>query len=302
MKKVDMYKILHKDNPNYGWGAVHLLPEIAIFIDFLKPQSVLDFGCGKGNLVKALGERYPDIKAYGYDPGMDGFDFMPVNRVDLVINTDVLEHIPENELPETIERISRLSNNVFFYLNHGKSETLLQDGSSVHCTVKPKEWYDALFRRYFDIVNFMPGVQSHNSTCVTFDIPKYIMKRYADYVHMHASCSSMAVKTNQLLGLLDVDFDGFRFDGTLMFYGYGHTSRSVYSKIKNKCTLTCFIDRAPCATEYDGVPILAPERVHEGGTIVVFPTYDFVAICAYLESNMGNHDIHVVRAEDFFHL
>ena len=114
MKNVNLYKQLHKINPSYGGGGREFLPALNEIINFLKPKSILDYGCGKGGLVKALAEKYPSIKVYGYDPAVEEFEKMPTDKVDFVICTDVLEHIPEDELPDTLSRIASLSQNVFF--------------------------------------------------------------------------------------------------------------------------------------------------------------------------------------------
>lgn len=102
-----------------------------------------------GALIKALAESFPDIKFYGYDPAVEGMDILPVKEVDLVINTDVLEHIPEDELEETIEKISSLSQNALFMLNHRLAGLILSNNENAHCTVKPPIWYYNLFCKFY---------------------------------------------------------------------------------------------------------------------------------------------------------
>ena len=40
-----------------------------------------------------------------YDPGVEQFEKMPKGKFDGVYSTDVMEHIPEEELPESLEFI-----------------------------------------------------------------------------------------------------------------------------------------------------------------------------------------------------
>lgn len=38
----------------------------------------------------------------------------------MIINTDVLEHIPKSDIADVLNHIKSLSNNVFFCLHHAK--------------------------------------------------------------------------------------------------------------------------------------------------------------------------------------
>ena len=78
------------------------------------------------------------------------FSVIPNNHCDMVINTDVLEHIPKNDIADVLNHIKSLSNNIFFCLHHGKAYTILPNGENAHITVEPKEWYHSLMKKYFD--------------------------------------------------------------------------------------------------------------------------------------------------------
>lgn len=153
------------------------MPVISELVEFLQPKTILDYGCGKGGLVKALAEKYPQIKVYGYDPAVPEFENMPVDEVDLVVNTDVLEHIPEDELAETVERISKLSKNVFFQLHHEKAVAVLPNGENAHCTVREPEKYYELFRKYFTTLTDLPGLNHFQTICLTFNLSEEVKKR-----------------------------------------------------------------------------------------------------------------------------
>lgn len=178
LSKVQMYENLHKEHPEYGTGGTEILPALSCIIDYLSPKSILDYGCGKGGLVAALEDRYPNIDVYGYDPAVERFSSMPVEKADLVVCTDVLEHIPEEELPETIERIASISMNAFFHLHHGKAIFYLESGENAHCTIWTQEQYRELFSKYFQETFFLPGCFHINSVCVTFPLPQEIREEY----------------------------------------------------------------------------------------------------------------------------
>ena len=165
---LEEYKILHKIHPSFGSGACIYLPEICLTIDYLRPKTVLDFGCGKASLIKELVHRYPNVEFYGYDPAIFGRDILPVEKADLVINTDVLEHIPEDILPSVVEKIASISDNVFFELHHALAYQVLPNGMNAHCTVKPPQWYYELLNRHFKSPYPLPGRRPELSCVITF--------------------------------------------------------------------------------------------------------------------------------------
>ena len=56
MQNIEQYKKLHSDDKSYGASSLKFIDEISVFIDHLKPKTVLDYGCGKGALIKGLKE------------------------------------------------------------------------------------------------------------------------------------------------------------------------------------------------------------------------------------------------------
>ena len=183
-----------------------LLPAIEELINFLSPKSILDYGCGKGLLVRTLAQKYPTIKVYGYDPGVQEFENLPEDKIDFVINTDVLEHIPQEELPETIQLISCLSRNVFFHLNHTKAIAILPNGENAHCTIWSLEKYYELFKGFFPYVTLLPGLSAINSSAVTFELPQEIKDRISrvlqsqhDQIVLNKALNQLYAKSRQMV-------------------------------------------------------------------------------------------------------
>lgn len=182
MDNVDQYRILHQTNPDYGASSVKFVEELSLFIEHLRPRSVLDFGCGKGSLIRTLALKYPDITFSGYDPAIMGKEQLPDATFDLVINTDVLEHIPEPALPKVLAQISRLSRNVFFNLHHAETRTILPNGENAHCTIKPPEWYHALLGHYFAHITPLKGRRDYLSVVITFPVPARVLESYSTLI------------------------------------------------------------------------------------------------------------------------
>lgn len=178
---VEQYKLLNDKNKLYyesNLSIFNMVNEISLFIDYLKPKNILDYGCGNGVLLKLLRHKYPEINIDGYDPAIKEFSVIPQNHYDMIINTDVLEHIPKSDIGDVVNHIKSLSNNVFFCLHHGKAWTILPNGENAHTTIEPKEWYHNLMKKYFDIIIPLNARNPINSIVITFNINKRIFNKY----------------------------------------------------------------------------------------------------------------------------
>ena len=122
--------------------------------------------------------KYPKINIDGYDPAIKEFSVIPQNHYDMIINTDVLEHIPKSDIGDVVNHIKSLSNNIFFCLHHGKAWTILPNGENAHITIEPKEWYHNLMKKYFDIIIPLNARNPINSIVITFNINKKIFNKY----------------------------------------------------------------------------------------------------------------------------
>lgn len=177
-KYISEYKILHQEKDSFGASCIKQLNYITLIIDYIKPKKVLDFGCGKGTLIKELSSVYPDIVFDGYDPAVSEFENLPEGEYDLVICTDVLEHIPENNLKNVVKKIKEYSSRVFFQLHHSKASQILPNGENAHVTVKPPLWYEKLFKKYFHYVIILPAKRPWLSTCFTFSVDDEFLNKY----------------------------------------------------------------------------------------------------------------------------
>lgn len=157
-------------------GGGHYLPLLSCFIDFLQPKTILDYGCGKGMFVKLLKNKYPLSAVDGYDPAIPGRNKLMMKKADFLVCTDVLEHVPEEDLPAVVEKIASISGNCFLGLHHGEGD-ILPNGENAHCTIKPVFWYYELLRRYFPNITCLP-IDSVRSIVVTFEVPQRITDSY----------------------------------------------------------------------------------------------------------------------------
>jgi len=121
-------------------------------------QSLLDYGCGKGEAYQLKdielidGEMVPSLQDYWklenihcYDPGYEPFSQLPTAQFDGVICIDVLEHITEPDLGWVIDELfSHARRFVFATVACYPAKKHLPNGQNAHCTVRPPPWWTGL--------------------------------------------------------------------------------------------------------------------------------------------------------------
>jgi len=122
-------------------------------------KTVLDYGCGKGQMGEFLRQRFPGVTVAEYDPGIPGKNVPPQGQYDLVITCDVLEHVEPHMIDDTIVRLQELTGKVL-YNNIACSPTghTFKSGPyvgrDIHLIVEePRLW-----RQRFSL-NAMPNIQ-----------------------------------------------------------------------------------------------------------------------------------------------
>jgi hypothetical protein len=132
----------------------------SIFPDKDIPNSILDYGCGQSSTIDDIGQ-YLDIpkeNRYKYDWAIPGIDKFPNKKVDVWICTDVLEHIPEEELPEVMRELKSLGGMGYVVVHTGKALNSLPNGENAHCTIWNKEEWNSYIKKYFPVVIGIPSI------------------------------------------------------------------------------------------------------------------------------------------------
>ena len=165
---VEQYQQLHAQSASYGKSSELQCGFVQATLDDLPPvRSILDYGCGKSRLVDWLG-KINGAKSYRYDPAIPKFAELPVNKVDLVINTDVLEHVDEIDLNDVLSEIRRLSSNVYFNIATAPARAVLPNGENAHVSVRSAAWWGELLARHFETVRTVPAWRAHRCSFVTW--------------------------------------------------------------------------------------------------------------------------------------
>jgi len=107
-------------------------------------SDILDYGCGKGTLNDCMNI---DIKEY--DPCVEGKD-TPPDPAEIVVCTDVLEHIEPDYLEDVLDDLQRLATrHVLLVIATVPAGKTLPDGRNAHLIVEPAEfWLPKLMARW----------------------------------------------------------------------------------------------------------------------------------------------------------
>ena len=157
------YEIAYR-NPEYYKTSAGLLQTHEVLAT-LKFRSVLDVGCGPGySLLRFLiaGKEVmgTEVCEYLYGTALIAFmnnDVVVPARIqnlpfeaesyDLVYCTDVLEHIPEQDIEVSIRELVRVAKK-YIYVSVSTVPAMFHPELGLHETVKPKEWWYEFFNKY----------------------------------------------------------------------------------------------------------------------------------------------------------
>ena len=156
MNLIDQYKEMHKDENLYAGSATTLHKEsIRQFIVVSNSKTMLDYGCGKAAQYfkeNIHNDYFYSIMPSLYDPAVEQYSVLPEGKFDMVICTDVLEHIEEQDIPSIIQEIySKANNFVYLGICNSPADSFLPDGRNSHVTQKPLSWWVEQIQPYADI-------------------------------------------------------------------------------------------------------------------------------------------------------
>lgn len=139
---LELQRELHARPEGYGGKGYKWAPPVVELIQRYDARSVLDYGAGEGRLVRALRETLPvGIRFDEYDPAMSGLDVLPT-FADLVVSTDVLEHVEPEKLTAVLAHMRVLARKaVFFVIALEPANKTLADGRNAHLIQQPREWW-----------------------------------------------------------------------------------------------------------------------------------------------------------------
>lgn len=135
---------IHKDH-DWGAGAIRNFgDEIEKYLKRRgKIRTVLDYGSGQGMMEKHILSTVTDREFIwtNYDPGQPGIDKRINQDYDLIISSDVLEHVEPEEIDETIAWMHKWGRSQYHHIAASTTGLWLPDGRNAHLIIEGLEWW-----------------------------------------------------------------------------------------------------------------------------------------------------------------
>jgi hypothetical protein len=148
---------LHRTNLAYGVGGGKHADTVLRIAKKMETSSILDYGCGKGYLAKAI-----PFPIWEYDPAIPGKEASP-RPADLVVSTDVLEHIEPERLNVVLDDLRRVTKRIgYFTIHTGAAQKTLADGRNAHLIQQDKAWWKHKLKKFFTVASIQQkGMELH---------------------------------------------------------------------------------------------------------------------------------------------
>jgi len=137
---------LHKNEWGTTGGQYVGESLVNILSEFTEIETILDYGCGSASLRDFVRDRGIEKDWTLYDPGVYKFNDEPKGKFDLVVTTDVLEHVEEPMLNNTVRNLQSLAgkyllSEIACYLSGVKFKEGPYNGQDLHINLKaPDAW------------------------------------------------------------------------------------------------------------------------------------------------------------------
>lgn len=158
---IKMYSDIHA-NKAYGRGGHKFVNHMNTVIAELGAKRVLDYGCGQTDLSKHLKDK--TLSFHRYDPSIAELNQVPEGPFDLITCTDVMEHIPPQDIEDVLRHIRQRGDKVFFNISTRPASTILADGRNAHLSVLTAEDWITKVRAVFPDAVIVPKL--YNQSCL----------------------------------------------------------------------------------------------------------------------------------------
>jgi hypothetical protein len=158
----DIQRKFHISRPDYGTSGLIYSDQILSLSKRLNTKDILDYGCGKATLQKSL-----PFPIQNYDPFIDEFKARP-HPSDIVVCTDVMEHIEIFALEDVLQDIRDLTKQIaFFQIATCPAKKFLPDGRNAHLIQENINWWLKQIMPFF----LISAVQDINSGFICVCMP-----------------------------------------------------------------------------------------------------------------------------------
>lgn len=152
----ELNALLHRETDAFGGRGHKWNRRVATLAKKFDCSSVLDYGCGKATL------SIESAEVRRYDPAIPEFNELP-EPADLVVCTDVLEHIEPNRLGDVLDHLQSLTMKAaFLVIGTRPSDKTMPDGRNAHLIIEPMDWWmPRITKRWKVLASYDSGEKGH---------------------------------------------------------------------------------------------------------------------------------------------
>jgi len=145
----DQLKMMHSGvGTKIGFGVTPPNKLIETINEY-KPKTILDYGCGSGNMMKAVKASCSFVEILGYDPGVDQYSQFPT-KVDMIYSADVLEHIEPVNLVMSLKKLWGTADLHYHNIACHPAKKNLPEGRNCHLIVENPDWWLNMIKSTLD--------------------------------------------------------------------------------------------------------------------------------------------------------
>jgi hypothetical protein len=134
----------------YGCSGHKYAELVTQLAERIGTSDILDYGCGQRTLERALG-----FLIRNYDPAIPEFAEVPIHGADLLVSTDVLEHIEPGKVDAVLDDIARLTKKLCFLIIDMKpAKKFLNDGRNAHLIQEGPKWWLPKIMERMELISF----------------------------------------------------------------------------------------------------------------------------------------------------
>ena len=142
---------LHTKKKTFGRNTNQNANDVVDYLIKYNPTSIIDYGCGKGELLPILQRHCIFADVQGYDPAIPEYSTLPDKKFDMLVSTDVLEHIEPDYLDNVLQHINATFTKVaYLIIACGPAKKTLPDGRNAHLIQEGLDWWKPRLEKHID--------------------------------------------------------------------------------------------------------------------------------------------------------
>jgi len=168
---IEEYERIHARTTGkaYGTTGLNSLPCILPHILAIRPDSLIDYGCGRSDLAFRLARKARIRETRCYEPAIPELALRPTRVFDVLVSVDVFEHIPDDEIDAAAEDMRSMARHAILVIDMASTGKTLRDGRSAHVSVHDQDWWLKRLSPVWPSLRPIEPLRPHRAAFKTWD-------------------------------------------------------------------------------------------------------------------------------------